>query len=312
MSTARVLITGGNGFIGSHLAHSLAKSNYEVSLLDLKFTQNTKELLCDKIQGDVCDYDTVCKAVKGKEVVVHLAAVSRVEWGEKNPEKCLRTNTLGILTLLKAIAKTEHAAVIIFGSSREVYGEPATSPTKEDDPKNPISIYGVSKLASENLLSMYHHTQGLNYVVLRFSNVYGSTRDLPERVIPRFTRFSLENKAITVYGGQQVLDFVFIDDTVSGIKNAINKVVNRDSNVLNNDFNFTTGKGTSILDLAELVRRICASTSRIVIGEARSFEVKKFIGDWKKAKQFLDYTPQYSLENGLETYRQRIMEEDIR
>lgn len=301
-----ILVTGGNGFIGSHLAESLIKRGWQTSTLDIIYTRNTEEFDCKKIKGDIRDYTVVSEAVWDKDVIVHLAAVSRVEWGQKNPRKCIEVNALGTLTLLEAVRKNNPNAVVIFGSSREVYGEPNSLPVVEDSPKAPISVYGASKLASENLISSYHRVHGLNYVILRFSNVYGSPLDLPERVIPKLMRLALEDNPLTVYGRQQVLDFTFIDDVVEGVVNAAIRVMNVDESVINNDFNFASGRGTSVLELAKLIKKICNSNSKILIKDRRKFDVSRFVGDCRKAKRYLGYKPRHSLQAGLRVYGQRM------
>jgi len=304
-----VLITGGNGFIGSHLAENLIKKDWQPIILDITYTKNTDKLDCTKIKGDICNYGVISRAIQNKDIIVHLAAVSRVEWGQSNPRKCVKVNTLGTLTLLEAVRKKNPKAIVIMGSSREVYGESVSLPVKEDHPKNPISVYGLSKLASERLILTYHSIYGLNYVILRFSNVYGSSHDLRERVIPRFVKLALKNEPLTIYGGQQILDFTFIDDVVEGVVNAVQKVGLGDNAILNSDFNFATGKGTSILELAKLVAKECNSDSKILINEKRDFDVSNFIGDYQKANQCLEYAYKYPLEEGLRIYKQRVKNE---
>lgn len=281
-----------------------------MSLFDIVYTKNTDGLDCDKIKANVCDSTALGRAIRGKDVIVHLAAVSRVEWGQQDPQRCLRVNALGMLTLLEAVRRNNSDVTIIMGSSREVYGEPAFTPVTEGHPKNPISVYGVSKLAAENLLLTFDRVYGLDYVILRFSNVYGSPRDLPERVIPKFMRQAMENKPLTVYGGRQILDFTFIDDVIEGIVNAVTKAINLDENVINNYFNFATGKGTSIMELAALIKEVCDSSSEIVIKKARNFDVSKFIGHCQKSEQYLSYKPIHQVKEGLKIYKQRLLADE--
>lgn len=302
----KVLITGGSGFIGSHLAETLIEEDFRVTQFDIKYNENVKNSDCEKIKGDICHYKAISKAVQDKDIIVHLAAVSRVEWGQRDPARCLKVNAFGTFNLLEALRRNNPESVMIFGSSREVYGEPRTLPVREDHPKDPISVYGASKLSAENFATVYHRAYGLSYVILRFSNVYGSKRDLPERVVPKFMKQSLENKTLTVYGGQQLLDFTFIDDVIEGIVNTIKKLISRNETILNNDFNFATGKGTSIIELAKLIKEICNSNSEIEIKEKRCFDVSKFVGDYQKAKGYLGYDYKHSLRDGLRIYKHRL------
>jgi nucleoside-diphosphate-sugar epimerase len=299
----RVLITGGNGFIGSHFADRLVELGHHVALLDLKFGEHARYLEPNLVRGDVCD-DEIFQRVKvlEPEVILHAAAVSRVEWGELDPDRCLKVNTMGVLNVIEWATKMEKKPHVIYASSREVYGEPRSIPVAEDHSKEPKSIYGISKLMGEKLLAHYALTSGLRYTILRFSNVYGSTRDLPERVTPRFVGKALRGETLTVYGGDQVLDFTFIDDVVDGLTRLIALIENQDQSVLNNDLHFTTCKGCSIADLARLVNTIVGLGSEIKIMQGRDFDVKRFIGDYSKAKRILGYTPKVSLEDGLRKY----------
>lgn len=302
----KVLITGGNGFIGSHLTEALLNRKIQVSILDTVSNKNTRSLNCKKIKGDIREYSLCLKAIRNVDVVVHLAAVSRVEWCQRDPFECLGVNVIGTLNVLEAIRKSNPKAILVLGSSREVYGEPSFIPVSEDDPKNPISIYGVSKLASEKLVLSYRHVYGLRYVILRFSNVYGSPRDLPERVIPKFMQLALLGKPLRVFGGEQKLDFTFIDDIIEGIILVIEKAVNENKSVINQDFLFASGEESSIFQLAELIKNICESASEVIVSNRRSFDVSSFVGNYQKAKISFGYTPKHLLHNGLKIYKQRI------
>ncbi|MFX0137494.1 MAG: NAD-dependent epimerase/dehydratase family protein [Candidatus Hodarchaeota archaeon] len=302
----KILITGGNGFIGSHLADVLIDSGYEITLLDIVFTRNTKHLTCEKIVGDVCDLEILENAAEGQDIFIHLAAVSRVEWGQKDPEKCIRVNVLGTLNAIKASLKNK--SMFVYVSSREVFGEPQNLPVKEDDPKKPISVYGVSKLASELLNKTYALTSDLKYTVLRYSNVYGSPRDLPERVTPRFMDAALSGQPLTVYGGNQILDFNFIDDVVQGTVRVVEKAVDGDPRIVNNDFNLVSGRGTSISQLAKIILQLTKSDSEIIVSDKRSYDVSNFVGDIGKASSLLGYKPRHSLKEGLDIYRRRLQE----
>ncbi len=303
----KILITGGNGFIGSHLADVLMDRGYEITLLDAVFTRNTKHLKCEKIVGDVCNIEILKNATDGHDVIVHLAAVSRVEWGQKDPEKCLSVNVLGTLNAIKASLRNK--SVFVYVSSREVFGEPQNSPVKEEDPKKPISVYGVSKLTSELLNNTYALTSDLKYTILRYSNVYGSPRDLPERVIPRFMDAALSGQPLTVYGGDQILDFNFIDDVVQGTVSVVEKAVDGDPRIVNNDINLVSGRGTSISQLAKIILQVTKSDSEIIVSDKRSYDVSNFVGDTGKAYCLLGYKPSHSLKEGLNIYRRRLQEE---
>lgn len=283
------------------------EKGYDVTLLDIAFTRNTKHLACEKIVGDVCDPEALGIATKRKDAVVHLAAVSRVEWGQSEPEKCIEVNVLGTLNAIEASIKND--SKIVYVSSREVYGEPQNLPVNEGDPKRPISVYGVSKVAAELLIKTYALSSDLKYAILRYSNVYGSTRDLPERVTPKFMKAALSGQPLTVYGGDQILDFNFIDDIIEGTAAVVEKAVVGDPRVTNNDFNLVSGQGTSISQLARTIVQLTNSDSEIIASDKRSYDVSNFVGDPGKASSILGYEPNHSLIDGLSLYWNRIQEE---
>jgi len=301
----RVLITGGNGFIGSHLGDRLTERGFTVVLLDRKFTENTAMSQCEKILSDIFKVPSCLESiVSNVDIIVHLAAMSRVEWGEQDPIGCAQTNILGTLNLLNCVTSQPQPPVLIFGSSREVYGEPDRIPVREEDPKNPISIYGVTKLAAENLIKVYARNRELRAIILRFSNVYGSERDLPQRVIPRFCTLAREGKPVTVNGGSQILDFTFIDDVVEAISNCVEKCLDNTS-LLGTNTNLTSGEGISVRELAELIVHVWNSRSPIEILPARRFDVTRFQGDNFLARYRFSFHPR-GLRRGLEIYKDRL------
>lgn len=278
--------------------------------MDQKFNRNTQFIDAEKIPGDIRDYATVRKAVHGKDAVIHLAAVSRVAWGQQDPFNCWLTNQIGTVNVLEACRKSNSRPFVLEASSREVYGEPLYLPVDEAHPKRPKSIYGLTKLSAERACESYSAPVGLDgavrHVIMRFSNVYGSERDLPERVIPKFISKALRGDEIMLYGGDQILDFTFIEDTVSGIMKTYNACVNGGESVFGEDFHFVTGRGLSVAELARMIIDIVGSRSRIVQGDANSFDVRKFVGDPKKARMILGYQPKIRLEDGLKRLTERI------
>ncbi len=303
------MITGGNGFIGSHVAEKLEAMGESVTLFDLNFNSNTRSMVCPKIRGDVRDYGAVREAVKGKEAVFHFAAVSRVAWGQQDPFTCWLTNQLGTLNVLEACRKAESRPALFYASSREVYGEPLYLPVNESHPKKPKSVYGFTKLCAERACLSYSaasNGESVNHVIFRFSNVYGSERDLPERVIPKFMAKALQGEDIVLYGGEQILDFTFIDDTVSGILKAYAASLNgRD--IFGEDFHFVTGRGVSVSELATMIVDQVRSSSRIVKADANDFEVRRFVGEPDKSHRILGYEPRVKLDDGLKILRERML-----
>src|SRR2546425_5438668 len=306
----RVLITGGNGFIGSHLAERIEERGHSVTLFDVQFNGNTTSLQCPKIRGDVRDYGAVKDAVAGHDAVFHFAAVSRVAWGQMDPYTCWTTNQLGTLNVLEACRKSETRPVLFYASSREVYGEPQYLPVDENHPKKPLSVYGMTKLCAERACGSYADpsvSPSVHPVIFRFSNVYGSERDLPERVIPKFMTKALRGEDITLYGGDQVLDFTYIDDTISGILKAFAACLDGGSGVSGQEFHFVTGRGVSVSDLATMIVGLTDSSSRIIQSPPNNFEVRRFVGDPGKSHKVLGHEPRVRLEEGLKILRERML-----
>ena len=238
---SRILITGGAGFIGSNLAERLIGEGYEVVILDREPNPRNLCLFRDELEYhpmDVCSPRKVRALISGNGVraegihgVVHLAAVSRVIWGQERPQETIRTNIGGTANLLRALRAhrvTGERPWVIFGSSREVYGEPMVFPVTENHPVSPVNLYGRTKLRGEELIRNFSRDTGSRAVILRFSNVYGNERDILDRVIPRFVLSALKDQPLEIHGGNQLIDFTHITDTVEGIVRAIRRVGNGD------------------------------------------------------------------------------------
>jgi len=300
----KILVTGGNGFIGSHLCDSLTDLGYDVTSLDLKFNSNTEKLSCEKKIIDISSNDSLGTEIKNSDLVIHMAAVSRVDDAQSNPINCFNVNVKGIIRILEVLKNSK--TKLVFGSSREVYGEAKKFPVKETFDKNPLSVYGSSKLVGEQLLKIYRKLHGLNYVILRFSNVYGSPRDLPQRVIPRFADMAMKDSPLTINGGNQIIDFTFIDDVIKGITQLVEKISVNGLEYMGEDYNFSSETGTSVADLAKLIKKIFNSNSDLNFLNERSYDVQKFIGDYQKAKNAFSFEPRHSLKDGLEKYKNRL------
>lgn len=299
----RVLITGGNGFIAGHLAERLIARGDSVTLFDLAFDLRSAQSGACRIEGDVTDYPAVAEAVSDADAVFHLAAVSRVVWGQQDPFTCWRTNALGTVNVLEACRRSPNRPLLFYASSREVYGEPTYLPVDEAHPKAPVSVYGTTKWCGESACRAYGrpdaYGRSVRAVRFRFSNVYGSERDLRDRVIPKFMAQALRNEEILLYGGEQVLDFTFIGDTVSGIVQAFDGALEGRDGIVGEAFQFVTGTGVSVAELAERIVGITGSSSRIIEDRSNAFEVRRFVGTPEKAHRVLGYSPRTDLDTGL-------------
>ncbi len=285
---APILITGSAGLVGSALAAMLRARGTPVRALDLREATPAGH-------GDVRDPDAVRRAVSGCAGVVHLAAVSRVIWGERDPVACRSINIDGTRTVLDAALHDPGRPWLLFASSREVYGQPAHLPVEEDLPLAPVNIYGRTKQAGERLIAE-GRSRGLRAAVVRLSNVYGSPADHADRVVPAFARAAIAGAALRVEGSGHTFDFTHLDDTVRGIA-LVAELLERGESPP--PIQLLTGRPTTLGELARLVVDLAGGGSEVVEAAPRSFDVARFFGSPARARELLGWTPQVSLRDGL-------------
>ena len=286
----KVLVTGGLGVVGSALVRRLQQLASHVSVLDLAAKPGTADC------GDIRDPETVSNAFKHVCGVLHLAAVSRVGWGEEDPAKCLSVNVAGTEAVLTAALSSARRPWVLFVSSREVYGNPIRLPVVEDDAIAPVNTYGRSKAEGEKLVSTARQN-GLTAACLRLPSVYGSTSDIPDRVIPAFARGAMSGKALRITGADQLCDFLHVSDAVEGLV-AMATRLDRDGRSPPT-VHLASGRGTSLGELARLVTQLAGSRSPIIEEAARAFDVRGFVGNPARARAELDWRPTVELESGL-------------
>jgi len=297
----KILITGSSGFIGSHLKKFLDKKKIEVISFDVR--NNPLE--------DVRDLHQLQKRLDGINGIIHLAAVSRVKTGFENPLDCISINVKGTANILEAARICSEKPWIIFGSSREVFGEPKELPATEKTPRNPINIYGTSKRSGEDICKAYSENYALKIRILRFSNVYTGPKDHLDRVIPKFIlqAFRGEDLYINGTGEEMIFDFTYIDDVIDGIWGSIQEIQNREQYL--DDFNLGIGVPVSLKELAELIVHKADTNSEIHYRGARSYDVDKFYADPRKAKELLNYNPQISLDEGIDLVIEKFRNEGL-
>lgn len=249
-------------------------------------------------EGDVRNYQLVEDAVQDVDGVIHLAALSRVRWGFDNPNLCMQVNAQGTLNVLDAIRKTDCNPWIIFGSSREVYGNALVMPVKEDAAYSPTNVYAVSKVSSEMLCQSYHRNYGVSCVILRFSNVYGSIFDHCDRVVPRFVLSALAGIPLHLFGKDHTFDFVHLSDAVRGIRLTVDFMENSEFPIIE-AVQLVTGAPTSLEDLANLVLSISESDSEICVESPESYFPTRFFGDPSKALSLLRFEATIDIETGI-------------
>jgi len=288
MNTDKILVTGSEGLIGTELSRKLRKNGFLVEDFDIKHSQ------------DVNDFDLVIDAIKQVNGVIHLAAISRVVNGFKNPAQAVQTNIGGTVNILEAIRKVNPSCWMVFASSREVYGEVGEG-VNENFPINPVNVYGATKVAGELLTLNYGTNYNLRTFVIRFSNIYGGINDYQDRVIPQFVNQAITNSDLTLYGGNQKFDFVHLNDATEGLLILIEKIL-KNKEFKNKIFNFVTGEGISIKELMQIIIKIVGSNSSIKYLPARKYDVETFVGDPSFTQKVLGWKPKITIDDGLKMY----------
>jgi UDP-glucuronate decarboxylase len=315
LESKRILLTGGAGFIGTQLVRRLAPAN-RIVIYDnlhrnaLKYIDTAAYPTIEVIKGDVLDREAVAAAVKGCDVVVHLAAIAGVDTVMEMPTLTMKVNLLGTLNVLDAAVAAGVGRFMDFSTS-EVFGSHVYM--AEEHNATALGVvgesrwtYAVSKLAAEHLVSSYHKEYGLATVTVRPFNVYG-----PQQVgigaIHSFVVDALQGKDLVVHGdGNQIRSWCYVDDMVDGALLCLEK-----EEAIGHVFNIGNPRATvTVANLAQLVRRLCGSESRVVYGYKDYVDVELRIPSIKKAQSLLGYWPKVDLEEGLartiEWYRKEI------
>ena len=297
----KVVVTGGAGFIGSHLVEELAKQGYNVIILDDLSTgkmENIAELLnkdnVEFVQGSITELPLLQKLFQGVEYVFHQAALARVPRSVDDPLTANEVNITGTLNILLA-ARDNGVKKVIYASSSSVYGNTATLPQREDMPPDPLSPYALTKLAGEYYCNIFRQIYGLPTVSLRYFNVYGSRQDLKSQyatVIPAFIEMILQGLPLIIHGdGEQSRDLTFIDDVVRA------NILAAESDA-EGTYNIGCGKSTTINQLAGSILNLMGKDLPPVHEKPRPGDPRHTLADVSKARGF-GYEPKWNLEEGL-------------
>jgi nucleoside-diphosphate-sugar epimerase len=289
----RIALTGSEGLIGRALAAALTARGDLVRRLDVRAPEG------DEARGDVRDAERVARLVEGCDGVVHLAAVSRVIWGEREPERCVAVNEGGTRNVLAAALAAASRPWVLFSSSREVYGEAARLPVDEDTPVRPVNVYGRTKAVGE-ALSLEARGRGLRTAVLRFSNVYGSVLDHADRVVPAFCRGAALGHALRVDGPLHTFDFTHLDDTVDGVVRAVDALAAGVSDLP--PVHLLPGVPTTLGQLAVMAAAAGGWRSAIHEAPSRNFDVARFCGDPRRARELLGWSARTPIARGVEDF----------
>jgi UDP-glucose 4-epimerase len=299
----RVLVTGGAGFIGSHLVDRLADDN-DVTVLD-DFSVGTMDNLEEVagrvavIRADIADRSAVDRAVKDAQVIFHLAVVC-LRVSIPDPMRSHLANDLGTLNLLLS-AQAGSVERFVHCSSSEVYGSAIEVPMSEDHPFNPTTPYGASKAAAEHYALSFHRTYGMPVTVVRPFNTYGPREHLEGpsgEVIPKFVARALAGRPLLVFGdGRQTRDFTWVGDTVRGIV-----VAAECDDLVGSAINIARGHEVSILDIARRVRDLVNPTVPIEHLPERPGDVRRHLAGVRRARDVLGYTAEVDINEGLSRY----------
>ena len=296
----KVVVTGGAGFIGSHIVEYWAKQNADVFVLDNLRSGFEKNLNGFEnvtfVRGSITDKDVVFSVLENADYVHHLAAMISVPESVENPFECVSINVNGLLNVLEASAKHK-IKKIVHSSSAAVYGDNPVSPKTILMKPEPKSPYGITKLDGEYYLQSYLENFGLQTISLRYFNVFGPRQDPKSQyaaAIPIFVNNALQNKEIIIYGdGEQTRDFIFVKDVV-----AANVLAATTENV-NGTFNVACGSAISINQLVKLVLELTNSKSHIRYEKERAGDIKHSLASIEETKQQLGFQPKHDLLEGL-------------
>src|SRR5947209_1876420 len=298
----KVLVTGGAGFIGSHIVHALVRRGDQVRVLDNLSTGNPANLAevrdrIEFIEADLNDADHVALAVKGVDSIFHEAALASVPRSVERPLETNAACVTGTLVLLDA-ARKAGVRRLVYAASSSAYGNQPAASKRESDLPMPISPYGAAKVAAEFYCQAFAAMGEIETVALRYFNVFGPRQDPNSEysaVIPRFITLMLGGQRPTVFGdGYQSRDFTFVGDVVEGNLRAADA-----ANVSGRVFNIATGHQVNLLELLASLNRLLNTRVEPIFAPPRAGDVRESLADITLARQHLNYEPQVRFDEGL-------------
>src|SRR3989338_751527 len=303
----RVLVTGADGFMGSHLAERLIREGARVSiyirgnsitgtvLYTLKNLAPFEKSFDEIITGNIASQDAVELIRRNRpETIFHLAADAYVQNSFEHPREVMESNLWGTINVLEAVRTMPKTKRIVCTSSSEIYGTAQYAPIDEDHPLNPSSPYAASKVAADRTAYAYFNTYRLPIAIIRPFNTFGPRHTYD--VVPKFIRLALKGKPLTIHGdGLQTRDFTYVDDMVQAFL-----VMGRHPKAVGQSVNFGTGKDISVKRTAELIRGLTGKRSEIVHVAHRLSEAERLVCDNRLARKLFNWKPRYTFEQGLE------------
>ncbi|MFX0086313.1 MAG: GDP-mannose 4,6-dehydratase [Candidatus Hodarchaeota archaeon] len=301
----KYLVTGGAGFVGSHLIEHLISEKNEIVCLD-DFSTGKRANLAEFVErisiseGDIRNPQLVMKALKDVDYVYHLAAQISVNRSTKEPLFDASVNIEGMINLLEAVRKSSVKRIIYVSTGGAIYGEPDVLPASEETREEPISPYGISKLVAEKYMKWFHNVYGISYSIIRPANIFGPRQDpLGEAgVISIFLGRIKSNSPVEIFGdGKDTRDYIYVNDIVSICIKAMNSKVN-------DIFNAGTGKQTNLLELVEIIKKVTRNQVKVQFSNPRPGDVHHISLDASKAMRELHWTPTTDLLTGIkETWK---------
>jgi nucleoside-diphosphate-sugar epimerase len=303
----KVLVTGADGFMGSHLTERLTELGADVSVFVRgtsvngttqytlkKIPSKVKSKIKNFICGDISSHDSIDLIRENSpQIILHLAANAYVPFSFQHPIEVMNANLIGTLNVLEASKQIPNIERIVCTSSSEIYGTAQYVPMDEGHPLNPSSPYAASKLAADRYSYSYWNTYDLPIAIIRPFNTYGP-RHIYD-VIPLFIKLALLGEPLTVHGtGEQSRDFTYVDDMVDAFL-----LMGIHPNAVGNVINYGSGKDYSIKKIAELIKEISNSSSQIIFDERRISEVERLFCNSSKAKELLGWEAKIDIEEGL-------------
>ncbi len=297
----KYLVTGGAGFIGSHIARALLALGHKVAIID-DLSNSKKENVpegAEFFQGSITDKTLLKASLRDVDGVFHLAALVSVPKSMEDPKYTLEVNALGTLRILEVMRELKVKKIVYSGTSA-AYGDQGSAKNTEDMTPQTLSPYAYSKLESEYLIKTYGHLYGIQSVIFRYFNVFGPGQDPSSpysAVIALFTSKIQKGEKISVYGdGKQTRDFIFVDDVVAANLLAMNSSVN------NEVINIGRGESISILDLISVLGKIFNQKIEPEFKAPRSGDILHSCADVSKARKLLSFDPKVNLEEGLRRF----------
>lgn len=316
---SNILITGGSGFIGSNLAEALVKRGSNVTIFDLmlkpyggnKFNISKIKNKIKFVNGDVRSKGNISRALEGSDIVYHLAAQTGRSISMENPKLDVDINLVGTLNVLEGIRKMKKKPKLIFAGSRGVIGKPEYLPVDEHHHENPRDVYGINKLAAENLVLLYGKEYGFHSTSLRLNNVYGPRCQVKSNhygTVNLFISYALRNIVLPIYGtGEQTRDYIYVDDVVDAFIKAVSPKAD------GKYFFVGTGIPVSLIEIVDILKKYIPTTKAKLVPfpkTLKSVDFPEFYSTSEKITGILGWKPKISIEEGIfktvEFYRKNL------